>query len=175
MEKKEIISFGGGCFWGVEHAFKQLEGVTSTQVGYQGGRSDSPSYEEVCTKQTGHAEVVQVEFDPEKISLDRLLDAFFFMHDGTQENRQGPDKGSQYRSCIFPQGEERKEDILKYIEKNKEVIEKRGEGKELMTEVRVNDQFFIAEINHQDYLVHNPTGYCHIGFDVFHKLKLGQF
>lgn len=175
MEKKEIISFGGGCFWGVEHAFKQLEGVTNTQVGYQGGSTKDPTYREVCSKTTGHAEVVQVEFNPDILSFERLLDAFFFMHDATQENRQGPDVGTQYRSCLYTSSEQRKKEALAYLEKNEDVIKARGEGKHVTTEVAINTEFYLAEIDHQDYLAHNPGGYCHIGFDVFSKLKQGQF
>ncbi len=175
MENSVKISFGGGCFWGVEHAFKQLEGVLSTQVGYQGGKGQNPTYVEVCSKTTGHAEVVRVQYNPEVLSLTRLLDAFFFMHDATQENRQGPDIGSQYRSCIFVDDQATKDKVNQYLESHHSKIIERGLGKTLTTEVAINKDFYMAEENHQDYLVNNPTGYCHIGFDVFQKIKMGQF
>lgn len=166
----DTISFGGGCFWGVEHAFKQLEGVQKTTVGYQGGDKSNPTYEEVCSKKTGHAEVVLVEFDPQIISLERLLDAFFFMHDPTQLNRQGPDVGSQYRSVIFATHDLQEKKIRDYF--SEKLVPKYGER--LVTTLE-KGEFFDAEDFHQMYLVNNPGGYCHIGFDVFQKLKTGLF
>lgn len=165
----QVISFGAGCFWGVEHAFKQLEGVLETQVGYQGGAKEA-SYEEVCRKDTGHAEVVRVTFDPSVITLERLLDAFFFMHDPTQLDRQGPDVGPQYRSVIFPDHDIMEHKVREYMES----IAKAKFGDKLVTTIE-KGPFFSAETYHQDYLVNNPGGYCHIGFDVFQKLKQGLF
>ena len=169
-QKSEKISFGAGCFWGVEHAFKQLEGVLKTEVGYQGGESDSPTYEEVCSKVTGHAEVVLVTYDPSTITLDRLLDAFFFMHDPTQLNRKGPDVGPQYRSVIFPDHDIMERKVREYLDTK--ATDKFGDS--LVTTIE-KGPFFSAETFHQDYLVNNPTGYCHIGFDIFQKLRQGLF
>ena len=168
----EKAYFAGGCFWGVEHAFKQLDGVTSTRVGYQGGEVIDPTYEQVCGKQTGHAESVEVEFDPSIITLKRLCDAFFFMHDPTQLNAQGPDVGPQYRSAIFPISEEKAHFFRNYIN---ETLDREKYKAPIVTSVEENCPFFSAELMHQDYLVNNPGGYCHIGFDVFSKLKMGQF
>lgn len=167
---QQVISFGAGCFWGVEHAFKQLEGVIKTEVGYQGGTTEAPTYEEVCSKQTGHAEVVQVTYDSRTISLERLLDAFFFMHDPTQLNRQGPDVGPQYRSVIFPADETAQMTVVEYLKTKA----KQRYGDSLVTTVE-SGVFHSAENFHQDYLINNPGGYCHIGFDIFQKLKQGAF
>lgn len=164
------LSFGGGCFWGVEHAFKQLEGVLNTEVGYQGGTTENPSYPEVCSKTTGHCEVVKISFDSEVISLERILDAFFFMHDPSQLNRQGPDVGSQYRSAIFPSDDIQAKKVEEYLINFKDNF-----NGEVVTTIETNQIFYPAEENHQDYLMLNPGGYCHIGFDVFQKLKMGQF
>jgi peptide-methionine (S)-S-oxide reductase len=164
------VSFGGGCFWGVEHAFKQLDGVINTVVGYQGGSKVDPTYEEVCSKETGHAEVVLVEYDPQVLTLERLLDAFFYMHDPTQLNRQGPDVGSQYRSVIFPTHDLQEKRINDYFKEK--LLPKFGER--LVTTIE-KGEFFNAEDFHQLYLANNPGGYCHIGFDIFLKLKTGQF
>ena len=162
----ERVSFAAGCFWGVEHAFKQLQGVAKTTCGYQGGATDSPSYEDICRKETGHAEVVLVEYNPETISFDRLLDAFFFMHDPTQLNRQGPDVGTQYRSAIFPTSEEQRATAEAKIKQL---------GDSIVTTLEEFGEFFDAETYHQHYLDKNPGGYCHIGLYVFSKLKSGNF
>lgn len=166
----ERASFAAGCFWGVEHAFKQLPGVIETEVGYQGGGSSAPTYEEVCRKDTGHAEAVLVKFDPNILSYDRLLDAFFFMHNPTEFNRQGPDVGPQYRSAIFPMSYEQKTTAIAKIEKMKDKY-----TLPVVTTIEEDCPFHSAEELHQNYLQNNPNGYCHIGFDIFSKLKQGLF
>ncbi len=165
----KVCGFAAGCYWGVEHAFKMLDGVVKTTVGFQGGHIENPSYREVCEKDTGHAEVVRVEYDDSIISLERLLDAFFFMHDPTQLNKQGPDVGSQYRSALFPEDSEQEEIIKKYLQKIQSKYKR-----EVVTTIEAG-VFYSAEDSHQDYLVHNPGGYCHIGFEIFSQLKQGLF
>lgn len=167
----EKISFGAGCFWGVEHAFKQVEGVIETRVGYQGGQTSNPTYKEVCHTETGHAEVVEVTFDSQIISLKRLLDAFFFIHDPTQLNRQGPDTGTQYRSCIFPTTVEQRNEVQDYLDALKRSSRY---GMPVVTTIE-SGEFHSAEDYHQNYLDQTPGGYCHIGFDVFQKLKSGNY
>src|SRR5580658_11247516 len=112
----EKATFGAGCFWGVEAAFAAIPGVTATAVGYEGGSLDRPSYKDVCTDSTGHAEVVELDFDPAKVTFERLLDAFFELHDPTTLNRQGPDWGTQYRSAIFTHSPEQERAAREKIE-----------------------------------------------------------
>jgi len=153
----EKAYFAGGCFWGVEHLLKQSEGVISTRVGYMGGRTKNPTYKQVCYENTGHAEVVEVVFDPKKISYETLARLFFEIHDPTQINRQGPDIGDQYRSAVFYTNNEQKETVEKLIALLK------GKGYNPVTEVVPADTFWVAEDYHQDY--YNNTGkqpYCHI-------------
>ncbi len=166
----KTCGFGAGCYWGVEHAFKMLDGVVDTAVGFQGGVHDNPTYREVCESETGHAEVVQVTYDESIISLERLLDAFFFMHDPTQLNKQGPDVGTQYRSSLFPETNEQEEVMKNYLLKIKDRY-----SAPIVTTIEKDKKFFNAELMHQDYLANNPGGYCHIGLDTFAKLKQGLF
>ncbi|MBC7538896.1 MAG: peptide-methionine (S)-S-oxide reductase MsrA [Bacteriovorax sp.] len=156
----EKALLGAGCFWGVEHILKKIEGVKSTDVGYSGGVVKDPTYPLVCSGTTGHAEVVLVEFDPDIISYEKVLEVFFRLHDPTTVNRQHNDIGTQYRSVIFTYNDEQKKIAI-------EVIKKLNESKvfkdPVVTQVLEAREFYSAEIYHQDYLDKNPDGYmCHI-------------
>lgn len=151
-------TFGAGCFWGVEAMFRQTEGVTATAVGYEGGAKLNPTYKEVCTDRTGHAEVVQVEFDPARVSYDSLLDIFWANHDPTTLNRQGPDVGHQYRSAIFFHDTEQ-EQAAKASKDKWQAKFKRP----IVTEIVPATQFWIAEDYHQQYLEKRGLAHCHIG------------
>jgi peptide-methionine (S)-S-oxide reductase len=145
----EKATFAAGCFWGVEAAFRQVEGVTSTVVGYSGGTTDNPTYQDVCSHTTGHAEVVQLEYDPAKLTYEHLLDVFFRVHDPTQRDRQGPDVGSQYRSAIFYHTPEQKTAAERAVE----VQQKSGRhDRPVVTEVSPAGPFYPAEEYHQRYL-----------------------
>jgi peptide-methionine (S)-S-oxide reductase len=145
----EKATFGAGCFWGVEAAFRRVKGVKATAVGYAGGALRNPTYEAVCTDRTGHAEVVQVEYDPEQVSYDRLLDVFWGEHDPTQLNRQGPDVGSQYRSVIFYHTPEQE----KAARASKERLEKSGQSRRpIVTQIEPAPDFWRAEDYHQQYM-----------------------
>jgi peptide-methionine (S)-S-oxide reductase len=157
MGKK--ATFGAGCFWGVEETFRQLPGVTNTTVGYLGGTLDNPTYKDVCRGDTGHAEVVQVEYDPSRISYTQLLDAFWQLHDPTQLNRQGPDVGKQYRSAIFYHDDEQRSEA----EASKEREQKSGRHKrDIVTEITSTSTFYEAEDYHQKYLAKRGLSSCHI-------------
>ncbi len=152
-------TFGAGCFWGVESSFTKLKGVVNTKVGYMGGHVENPSYEQVCTDKTGHVEVVQLEYDPELISYDELLENFWNIHDPTQKNRQGPDKGTQYKSIIFYHDGEQK----RIAEKSKEKLNKSKKyRKEIQTEIKPAEDFWVAEDYHQKYFQKNPGFGCKI-------------
>lgn len=151
--------FGAGCFWGVEAKFRQLPGVSDAIVGYSGGSTENPSYEEVCTDRTGHAEVVQVEYDPQVISYEKLVEEFFANHDPTTRNRQGPDFGSQYRSAIFYYTPEQKA----AAEAVKERLEASGQfPRPIVTEITPAAEFFLREEYHQRDLEKRGMGSCHI-------------
>ena len=144
----EKATFGAGCFWGVEVAFRKVKGVVSTTVGYSGGSSKNPTYKDVCSGRTGHAEVVQVEYDPSKTSYEELLNVFWGVHDPTQMNRQGPDVGTQYRSAIFFYNAEQ-EDAAKAAKAH---LEKSGRyRKPIVTEIIPASEFYMAEEYHQQY------------------------
>jgi peptide-methionine (S)-S-oxide reductase len=141
-------TFGAGCFWCVEDVFRNTKGVTSTAVGYSGGRKKNPTYEDVCTDETGHAEVVQVEYDPSQISYEKLLDVFWSSHDPTTLNRQGPDIGTQYRSVIFFHDSDQEKTAIQ----SKEKLEISGKhSKKIVTEIKPAPEFYRAEEYHQQY------------------------
>ena len=158
--KTERALFAGGCFWGMEQIIREIPGVTDTNVGYTGGKTVAPTYKQVCSGTTGHAEAVEIIFDPAKISYEKLLDYFFRMHDPTTLNQQHNDRGTQYRSAIFYLSEDQR----LAAEKVKERVDKSGKFKKpVVTEITKADTFYAAETYHQDYLVKNPGGYtCHI-------------
>jgi peptide-methionine (S)-S-oxide reductase len=151
-------TFGAGCFWGVEAAFRRVKGVVDTAVGYEGGITENPTYHDVCTDRTGHAEVVQVEFDPEQVSYEQLLEVFWSIHDPTQVNRQGPDVGTQYRSVIFYHSPEQEA----VARKSKEALERSGRYRRpIATAIEPARVFWRAEEYHQRYLEKRGLASCH--------------
>ncbi len=156
----EKATFGAGCFWGVELAFGAIPGVTATAVGYEGGSLERPTYKDVCTDQTGHAEVVEVDFDPEKVSYERLLDKFFEMHDPTTMNRQGPDWGTQYRSVVFFHSPEQEQQAKRKIAQLTEAGS--YNPRRIVTQVVPAQTFWRAEEYHQRYLEKRGAASCHI-------------
>ena len=158
----ELALFGLGCFWGAERLFWQAGGVYSTAVGYAGGFTPNPTYEEVCSGLTGHAEVVRVVFDPAAITYETLLRLFWEGHDPTQGMRQGNDTGTQYRSALYAYGEGQLRAALASKEAYQRALSKAGHGA-ITTEIRLAPEFYYAEDYHQQYLAKNPWGYCGIG------------
>jgi len=158
----ETAVFGMGCFWGAERIFWRLPGVYTTAVGYAGGFTPNPTYEEVCSGLTGHAEVVLVVFDPAVISYEEVLKAFWEGHDPTQGMRQGNDVGTQYRSAIYTDGELQHKSAEATRDAFQEVLTKAGHG-QITTEIREAPEFYYAEDYHQQYLAKNPNGYCGLG------------
>jgi len=155
----EKATFGAGCFWGVEAAFQRVQGVTSTAVGYSGGTLANPSYKDVCSGRTGHAEVVQVEYDPAQVSYEDLLQVFWENHDPTQMNRQGPDVGSQYRSAIFFHTPDQEATARA----SKEALQASGRlRRPIATEITPASEFWRAEDYHQRYLEKRGMASCHI-------------
>jgi peptide-methionine (S)-S-oxide reductase len=144
----EKATFGAGCFWGIEAAFRKVKGVKSTSVGYMGGHFPNPSYLDVLSRITGHAEVVQVEYDPSKVSYDELLDVFWNSHDPTELNRQGPDRGEQYRSVIFFHNRQQEE----AAKRSKEKLQLSGRfDKDIVTEIKPSTEYYLASEEHQQY------------------------
>ena len=155
----EKATFGAGCFWGVEAAFRQVNGVTATAVGYAGGHFENPTYRDVCSGRTGHAEVVEVEFDPAVVSYDELLNVFWENHDPTTLNRQGPDVGEQYRSAIFYHTPEQET----AARASKEALEQSGKYRRpVVTEIVPAPKFYRAEDYHQQYFEKRGISHCHI-------------
>ena len=159
---KQLAMFAMGCFWGAERKFWELEGVYTTAVGYAGGYTPNPTYREVCTGKTGHAEVVRVAFDPKLVSYDKLLKVFWENHDPTQGMRQGNDIGTQYRSAIYWYNEEQRKAAEASRDAYQPVLKAAGYGS-ITTELREAPEFYYAEDYHQQYLQKNPEGYCGLG------------
>ncbi|MCD1295085.1 peptide-methionine (S)-S-oxide reductase [Methanocella sp. CWC-04] len=158
-DKPEKATFGAGCFWGVEAAFRRVSGVISTSVGYMGGTTDNPTYKDVCTDKTGHAEVVEVTYDPSKVSYEDLLNVFWGIHDPTKVNRQGPDIGTQYRSVIFYHNTAQKEAAIA----SKERLQRSGKYEDgIATEIVPAQTFWRAEEYHQRYLEKHGGAHCGI-------------
>lgn len=153
----ELATFGAGCFWGVESLFREVPGVVDAVVGYAGGHTQNPTYRDVCTDKTGHAEVVQVTFDPSKVSYDKLLDVFFQNHDPTQFNRQGPDVGTQYRSVIFTHSPEQE----RAARAKKDAYGSRFK-RPIVTSIETAPPFWRAEEYHQRYNEKNGLPSCHV-------------
>jgi peptide-methionine (S)-S-oxide reductase len=158
MPQREVATLAGGCFWCLEAAFQDLKGVENVQSGYAGGRVANPSYEDVCTGTTGHAEVVQITFDPQVVSFEDLLHVYFTIHDPTTLNRQGADVGTQYRSAIFYHSPEQKATAERVIA---ELLAQKLWDEPVVTELKPLTAFYPAEEYHRDYFRRNPTqGYC---------------
>ena len=152
-------TFGAGCFWGVEARFAQVSGVTATAVGYEGGSLDNPTYHDVCTDATGHAEVIELDYDPARVSYEQLLDLFFELHDPTQLNRQGPDWGTQYRSVVFHHSPEQEAAAKQIIAR---LTEEKRFRRPIVTQVVPAQTFWRAEEYHQKYLEKRGAVSCHI-------------
>lgn len=153
----ETATLAGGCFWCIEAAFKELDGVESVTSGYAGGHVEDPTYEQVCTGETGHAEAVQVEYDPDTIEYLDLLEVFFRIHDPTTKDREGPDVGSQYRSAVFTHDERQRETVEAFVEE----LEASSVYDGIVTEIEPLETFYVAEEYHQDYFEKNPQdAYC---------------
>jgi peptide-methionine (S)-S-oxide reductase len=155
----EKATFGAGCFWGVQTTFDQVAGVVETKVGYEGGTLDNPTYRDVCTDRTGHAEVLEITYDPDRVSYQELLEVFFNAHDPTQLNRQGPDRGTQYRSVIFYHSPEQQQAATAAIAK---LTAARKFSQPIVTQVVPASTFWPAEEYHQKYLEKRGLANCHI-------------
>ena len=158
-QQTQLATFGAGCFWGVEAAFRRMAGVVVTAVGYSGGHTQNPTYKDVCGGNTGHVEVVQVEFDPALVSFEQLLDVFWENHNPTQRNRQGPDVGSQYRSAIFTHSDEQQA----AAEASKQRLDASGKYQSsVATQIEAAREFWVAEDYHQQYLDKRGRSSCSI-------------
>lgn len=158
--KKEVIVLGGGCFWCTEAVFKMMRGVTSVLPGYAGGNKENPTYREVCDGTTGHAEVVQIEYDPNAVTVRNILTVFFGSHDPTTLNRQGADVGTQYRSVVFYTTDAQRDDAVAMV---REINESSTQGTSVKTEVLPLPKFYVAENYHQDYFAQNKeVPYCEL-------------
>ncbi|MEH5096706.1 peptide-methionine (S)-S-oxide reductase MsrA [Atlantibacter hermannii] len=162
-EGMEIAIFAMGCFWGVERLFWPLPGVYSTAAGYSGGYTPNPTYREVCTGKTGHAEAVRIVYDPQVISYEQLLQVFWENHDPAQGMRQGNDTGTQYRSAIYPLTPEQDSAAHASLARFQKAMEDQGDHRTITTEIASAKPFYYAEDEHQQYLHKNPYGYCGIG------------
>lgn len=163
----QTIYLAGGCFWGVAEYYRRLKGIVSTEVGYAQGHKENPSYQEVCSQNTGHTETVEVVYNSNEITLEKVLEHFFRMIDPTTLNRQGNDIGTQYRSGIYTK-DETELDIINDIIKQHQL----NYTKPIVVEVGLLTSYYPAEEYHQDYLVKNPSGYCHINFSLIKKEEL---
>ncbi len=161
-EGAEVADFALGCFWGAERRFWQTPGVITTAVGYTGGYTPNPTYEEVCSGKTGHAEAVRVVFDPAKVTYPELLKVFWESHDPTQGMRQGNDVGTQYRSAVYTHSSEQRQAALESREAFQHALHEAGHG-DITTEIADAGDFYFAEDYHQQYLARNPNGYCGLG------------
>ena len=165
-DSTSVIYFAGGCFWGTEHFFKQVDGVTATEVGFANGHTENPTYDEVLGKETGYAETVKVTYNPKKVDLKLLLDLYFLTIDPTSLNKQGNDRGDQYRTGIYYTSDEQ----LPFI--NKRIMEETAkQNSPVVVEVTKLKKYYKAEDYHQDYLENNPGGYCHINPALFKVAK----
>jgi peptide-methionine (S)-S-oxide reductase len=162
-DNMEITLFAMGCFWGVERLYWEIPGVYSTAAGYSGGYTPHPSYHEVCTGQTGHAEVVRVVYDPQVVSFDKLLHVFWENHDPAQGMRQGGDIGTQYRSAIYPMTPEQDATARASLARFQTAMKASGDMRQVTTEIAPASTFYYAEDDHQQYLYKNPNGYCGLG------------
>lgn len=162
-DNMDIALFAMGCFWGVERLFWQIPGVYSTAAGYSGGYTPNPHYQEVCTGQTGHAEVVRIVYDPQIVSFDKLLHAFWENHDPAQGMRQGGDVGTQYRSAIYPLTTQQDAIARASRERFQAAMQAAGDTRQVTTEITPATPFYYAEDDHQQYLHKNPNGYCGLG------------
>ena len=170
----EKATFAGGCFWCTEAIFKRLKGVSSVLPGYSGGNVENPTYDQVCSGTTGHAEAIQIEFDPKIIPFKKLLEVFFYTHDPTTLNQQGNDRGTQYRSVIFYQDENQKNSAQDFI---KDLTDKKVYDKPIITAVEPFKNFFVAEDYHKNYFDRNQNAYCdYVIAPKIHKLleKFGK-